>query len=262
MARQREVNMKIQLRPLVGLSLILGGCAAHSAHNPSAIDQKQMESSPLPTSQTDGIVMTKLDPPVLPADLAAHPSFVTQGFIIARESYKNTNDHSVKLVPVESDDSAFLQTQVRSTITAGFNAYLYSTSLALSVTTPLNPFDIEQVSNSLLNQPVLLAPNQEIILNWRISPAPSLHPCAVHLGLNRWNHTDIVDSADGANITGGFQRKVSFSDDSNQAQGDLFSELLSPNQMVGTVNTTLSANLDCVWVDFVNSAPEDYDISR
>jgi hypothetical protein len=254
-------SMKIKLSPWLGLSLILGGCAAHSAHNPPAIDQKQTESSPLPTSQTDGIVMTKLEPPALPADLASHPNFATQGFIIARESYKNTNDHPVKIIPAKSDGSASLQTQVRSTITAGSNTYLYVTSLALSVTTPQSSFDIEQVSNSVLNQPVVLAPNQEIILNWRIFPAPSLHPCAVHLGLNRWNHTDIVDSVDGANITGGFQRKVSFSDDSNQIQGDIFSEPLSPNQIVGTVNTTLNANLDCVWTDFVNSAPEDYDIS-
>ncbi len=252
--------MKAQFCPWVGLSIILGGCAAHSARNPQVVEQKQSGNNPI--SQTDGIVVTKLDPPGLPAELAAHPSFVTQGFIIAREKYKNTNDHPVKIVPSEADSALSLQTQVRSTVAAGLNTYLYTTSLALSVTTPQDAFDIEQVSNSVLNQSVVLAPNQEMTLNWRIFPALSLHPCAVHLGLNRWNHTDIVESVDGANITGGFQRKVSFSDDSNQAQGDLFSETFSPNQMVGTVNTTLSADLNCVWVDFVNSAPEDYDISR
>ena len=54
--------------------------------------------------------MEKLDSPPLPVDLAAHPSFVTQGFIVAREKYKNLNDHSTyRFLPSQSGASLVME---------------------------------------------------------------------------------------------------------------------------------------------------------
>jgi hypothetical protein len=273
----KKGNLKMKLKwlfPALGVSLggtwmagLLLGCASRSAQNPkpvaSPVEKLQKASSPAVISQTDNIRVEFLDSPPIPIDLAARPSFSTQGSIIAREKYTNLNDHVIKLIASQLESSLVLQSQIRNWAAneAGGST---STTLAIvvSVTTPKTAFDIERISNSLLNSAVELPAGAEMILSWRISPAPGLPLCPMHLGPTIFNHTGTLNNAaEGSSVTGTFTRKVDFSDGFNGAQGNLFSGSV-PNPSSGTVNTTpntYGSLGNCVWLDYINSSPETYD---
>jgi hypothetical protein len=248
---------------LTGMALNLGmnGCGSHSAQNPKEeAPVIQTQAAVTTVSPSDGITVEKLPCPAVPIDLAAHPSFSIQGFVIASERYTNTNDHPVKITPSDSAASLSLKTQVLSQPGA---ASTTMTGLVLSATTPRSQFDIEEASNSILGRAIDIGPGQKIVINWRISTPPGLRVCDLHLGKNMWSHMEVDYSADGTALQGSFQRAVDFSDDSNGRSGELFSETFQADQTTGVVNSSLLwGDQNCVWVDFVNSAPEDYDLGR
>jgi hypothetical protein len=251
---------------IVGL---LFGCASHSAQNPKSIASPGVEQTqagaPMAISQTDNIRVEVLDSPSIPIDLAGRPDFSTQGFVIAREKYTNLNDHSIKLLPSQIESTLVLQSQVHS-FAANLPGSSSSTTMpvAVSVTAPKNAFDIERVSNSLSGSDIELPAGDEVTLSWRISPAPGLPLCPYHLGTMIFNHTgSTTTSAEGSSISGTFTRKVSFNDDTNLAQGELFSGPIADSSS-GTVNTTpngYGSTGNCAWVDYINSSPDTYNIN-
>jgi hypothetical protein len=256
MARQKEWNMKTELK--LAAFLVLAGCGSHSSGNPQAVEQKQAGNI---VTETGGVTVEKLDSPTPPVDLAEQPWFVTQGFVIARERYKNSNDYPVQLLPQQSSASLQINWQVLFAFPASELTAVYSIPLTVSITAPRNQYEVERVSDSVLGSAITLNSHEEVTLNWRVSPAPGLPFAPNHLGVTTTAFTSTL-SAQGSAIEGQLARSVEFSTDSDGNQTTLFSENLDVEKTGGTVGqVTVQPNnpgLHSIWIDYYNSSEGDY----
>ena len=240
--------MKFKSNILVGLTFIAGvtGCGSHSAGTVAAPAQKQAENQ-IVQSPNDQIIMEKVATPALPADLAAQPTFATEGFVIASETYTNLNDHTVKLEPSQAGTSLVLQTQILNRIIDGTqNSSSSSLPVVLSVTAK-SASGIERIADSIEADGIDLKAGENVTLNWRISPAPGLPLCR---NLLECGLAGIETTAEGAQLVGELTRSVGFSDGTNNAMGKLIVEDFREALIIGTVNTTpnLYGSGNCVWV--------------
>jgi hypothetical protein len=242
----------------IAIALVLTGCGSHSAGSPGTSEQKQAGNIVV---QTGGVTVEKLDAPAPPVDLAEQPWFLTQGFVIARERYKNSNDYIVQLSPKQSSASIQINWQVLFVFPAAQIADVYSIPLVVSITAPRSQYEVERVSESVLGTEITLNPHEEITLDWRVSPSPGLPFAPNHLGVTYSVFTSTI-SAQGSAIEGQLARSVEFSTGSDGDQETLFSENLDVEKTSGTVGpVTVQSNnpaLHEIWIDYYNSSEGDY----
>jgi hypothetical protein len=245
------------------LFMLMSGCSRLAVGGYSSVNPAPPQALTEAAAPLQPILVERLGVGTIPVDLAARPSFSTQGFVIASERYTNQSVDPVKLWVSSDSISLQLQTQL-TTVLGTIPPSSSSSMIPLRLAVTVQKGQIERLSDSILGKSVDLQAGGSLVLNWRIGPAEGTPLCPYTAGTQSLKMcadqtTQITTHFDGASLTGNYQRQVAARSDPSALVQTLLSESIPFSALTGTITTAPTAgSCNGLLIQYQTSNPDDY----